>query len=261
MELSGSVMLVLKGSAQNLRVGSRAESRLSTGAIVVQSITLVLLFAAFMTLPVLADADDAICDGGQVLVTAPSEPLALSICDSVGRALALLDECDLRLSDPITISIFDNLPNPSHNCFGFYECDSNRIWLRSPDSVANVIGESALYLGFEPKVVFDSIVAHEVAHAAFAHTACADAACLANHEYVAYVIQMWSLPPSVRNEIVARFGQYEPVEPMRLNAMIAVMAPEKFAALAWQHFSEAHHGCDFVQDLATGRTSLAIVWE
>jgi hypothetical protein len=234
---------------------------LALGAIVLQSRTLGLLSAAFMSLPILADADGAICDGGQVSVTAPSYPLVQSVCDSVERTLALLDQCDLQLSEPIAISIFDNLPNLSHNCFGFYECDSNRIWLRSPDSIANVVGQSPLYLGFEAKVVFDSIVAHEVAHAAFAQTACEDATCLANHEYVAYVVQMWSLPPSVRDEIVARFGQDEPVEPLRLNAMIAVMAPEKFAALAWQHFNEADHGCDFVQDLATGRTSLAIVWE
>ena len=219
------------------------------------------LLSALIWSPVLAQADDAICEGANVSVTAPTLPLAHSVCDSVEETLSLLGQCDLALSDRVKITILDDLPNVSHACFGFYECDSNRILIRSPESIARVSGQSALYVGLDANTVFDSIVSHEVSHAAFAQSACRDAECLANHEYVAYVMQMWSLPPAIRGEIVERFGQVEPVDPMRINELIAVMAPAKFAALAWQHFNEDGNGCDFIQDLATGRVSLEIVWE
>ncbi len=219
------------------------------------------LALAVTGLPALAGAEQATCGGASVAVRAPSLALARSVCTGVDKTMLLLEQCGLGLSGPVRITVADDLPNLSHACFGYYDCDSGRILVRSPDSIADVSAESDLYLGLDPQVVFESIIAHELAHAAFAHVACEDAACLANHEYVAYAIQMWSLPPSVRDGLVAAFGQDAPVEPMRLNALIAVMAPHKFAALAWQHFNEDGHGCGFVQDLATGRTSLEIVWE
>jgi hypothetical protein len=220
-----------------------------------------LFVAASTILPVLADADDAICEGGKVSVTAPDHAIAQSVCNSVETALSLLDQCDLQLSEPVTISVFDDLPNFDHNCFGFYRCEDNQISLISPSTISEVSAQSDLYLGFDPQVVFDSIVVHEVAHAAFSHSACQESACLANQEYVAYAVQMWSMPLPVRDEIIARFGQDKPVEPVRLNDLVAAMAPEKFAALAWQHFNEPGHGCDFIQGLATGRTSLAMPWQ
>ena len=226
-----------------------------------QSKTLILAISAFMVLPVLAEADDALCDGLDVTVRAPSQSLALSVCGTVQRTLTLLEQCGLQLSDPIVIAILDDLPIFGDNCFGYYGCDSNRISLRSPTSIANVGSQSALYSGLDPMVVFDSLVAHEVAHAAFAQSTREESASLANHEYVAYAVQMWSLPPLVRDKIVPSFGQDEPVEAVRLNELVAVMAPDKFAALAWQHFNEPDHGCDFVQNLATGRTSLTIIWD
>lgn len=219
------------------------------------------LIAAFTVLPVLAHADSVVCEGADVSVTASEDLLAQSVCDTVQRTITLLEQCGLQLSEPIDISILDDLPKFGDNCFGYYECDGNHISLRSPVSIANVSAQSVLYTGLDPIVILNSLVAHEVAHAAFAQSTGEDAAFLANHEYVAYAVQMWSLPPLVRDEIVASFGQDEPVEPIRLNELVAVMAPEKFAALAWQHFNEPGHGCDFVQDLATGRATLAIIWE
>lgn len=220
-----------------------------------------LLLVALMWTPTLALPADLVCESVEAVVSAPSPSLARSVCASVEETVDLLAQCDLALSDPIKITVLDGLPNNSHGCFGYYECDSNRISIRSPASIAEVSGQSTLYAGLEPVVVFDSLVAHEVSHAAFAQTACRDAGCLANHEYVAYVMQMWSLPPPIRSGIVERFGQLEPVEPMRLNELVAVMAPGKFAALAWQHFNEDGNGCDFVQDLATGQTTLEIIWK
>jgi len=211
--------------------------------------------------PALANAGDAICESANVTVTAPRLSLAHSVCDNVEETLSLLEQCDLALPDPVKITVLDDLPNVSHACFGFYECDGNRISIRSPDSIAEVSGQSALYMGLDPNTVFDSIVTHEVSHAAFAQSSRGDAECLANHEYVAYVMQMWSLPPAVRGRIVERFGQDELVDSLRLNELVAVMAPAKFAALAWQHFNEDGNGCDFVKDLTTGRASLEIVWE
>ena len=227
---------------------------------VVRSRTELMLCAVFVSLPILTASETVSCESALATVSAPNRMLADSVCATFEETQSLLGQCELEVSKSINIEVFDALPSVSNACFGFYEYDTNRISLRSPDSIATVIEQSTLYEGLDPKTVFDSIVVHEVSHAAFAQTAFDDAACLANHEYVAYVMQMWSLPPSIRSEIVDRFGQVEPVAPQRLSEIVAVMAPAQFAALAWQHFNEDGHGCDFVQDLVIGRASLEIVW-
>jgi len=220
------------------------------------------MLGVIVALPLIgAQAETITCDGNTVSVTAPNSARAQSVCATVATALTKLNQCDLTLSQPLTITVLNDLPGVSDTCFGYYVCDENRISVRSPQGIAEVAWLSTLYQTIDPEIVFDSIVVHEVAHAAFEQTACEEALCLANHEYVAYVMQMWSFPSSVRHALVERFGQEEPVEPIRLNELIAVLAPEKFAALAWQHFNEPENGCDFVTDLVTGKVSLEVVWQ
>ena len=61
---------------------------------------------------------------------------------------------------------------------------------RPVGGVAETAQLSRPYKDISPEVVFDSIAVHEVFHAAFEQTACEDALRLANHEYVAHVMQM-----------------------------------------------------------------------
>ena len=219
------------------------------------------LCAMVLSLPTGALAETVVCSESLVSVTAPNASRAQSVCTTVMATLPKLAQCDLQLSHPLSITVLNDLPGVSDTCFGYYVCDGHRIFVRSPGGIAEITQLSRLYKDIAPEVVFDSIVVHEVSHAAFEQTACEDALCLANHEYVAYVMQMWSFPLVVRQKIVEQFGQDEPVEPIRLNDLIAVIAPEKFAALAWQHFNQPGNGCDFVGALVTGNVSLEILWQ
>ena len=225
--------------------------------------TLVALLLGTMTfsLPTRSPAETVVCAESMVSVTAPHASRAQSVCATASVTLPKLAQCDLRLSLPISITVLNDLPGVSDTCFGYYVCDGHQIFVRSPQGISEITELSLLYEDMAPEVVFDSIVVHEVSHAAFEQTACEDALCLANHEYVAYVMQMWSFAPVVRQKIIKQFGQDEPVEPIRLNDLIAVIAPEKFAALSWQHFNQPGNGCEFVKKLVSGRASLEILWQ
>lgn len=84
------------------------------------------------------------------------------------------------------------------------------------------------------------------------------ASCANNHEYVAYAMQMLLLPANERQKIVTTYDIASPIDPLLLNCFIAAMAPDRFAAIVWQHYSEQGNGCSFVRELVSGEATLGL---
>ena len=208
-----------------------------------------------------ADAEILKCKGELAFVVSEDPLIASSVCATVERTSKFLGKCGLSVATPVHVSVSDELPLVGKGCLGLFECEQQQIWLRTPAGMAEVRHEIGNFNGLDDQVVFESIVAHEWAHAAFEQTACQSALCVDNHEYVANVAQMWSLPESLRDQLVAEFPVKAPVDTHRLNAFVAALAPDRFAAIAWQHFSEEGNGCDFVADLIEGRRTLQLLPE
>jgi len=64
------------------------------------------------------------------------------------------------------------------------------------------------------------------------------ASCANNHEYVAYAMEMLSLPAHERQKIVAAYDIASPIDLLLMNSFFAAMAPVRFALIVWQHYSE-----------------------
>lgn len=146
--------------------------------------------AMVLSLPAVALAETVVCSESLVSVTAPNTRRAPSVCTTVMATLPTLVRCDLRLSHPLSMMVSNDLPLVSDTCFGFYVCDGHRIFVRMPAGIAETAQLSRQYKDITPEVVFDSIAVHEVSYAVFEQTACEDALRLANHKYVADVMQM-----------------------------------------------------------------------
>jgi hypothetical protein len=149
------------------------------------------------------------------------------------EALARVAQCHLSLPEPVLITVADTLPDSIEGCVGYFECATNRIFLRTPDAIAGSRDPLSAFPILDPKVQFDSLVVHELAHAAFQQTGCTAAICPENHEYVGYAMQMWALPDQARTAIVDRFRKHEPIDARRLNMFIAAIAPDRYAAYVW----------------------------
>ena len=109
--------------------------------------------------------------------------------------------------------------------------------------------------------LFDSLIVHEMAHAFFGNTKCGLETCRAGHEYIAYAMQLSSLPERSRALFLAEFPSRGNVDLNKLSDFYLDLMPESFAADAWRHFSEAAHGCSFIGDVVSGQVTFSSEFE
>ena len=229
-----------------------------THQILVVSLALLMCLPGVYPSEALADAHMVTCDLTNFTVEAETTAEAQAVCQLVSDALPQLQDCHMPVKLPVKIRVSDELRGVGPRCLGYYQCESSEIYVRSAEGMVQSIDPEGAYRQIETDVFFESIVVHEIAHALFQQNACVSAACADNHEYVAHAMQMAWLPEEARALIVQEYPQDPPIDPMLLNGFIAAMAPDRYAALVWQHFSEPENGCNFVQRLLIGETTLQI---
>ena len=93
-----------------------------------------------------------------------------------------------------------------------------------------------------------SIVAHEVAHA-IASQNLPEKQAFVTQEYIAYVTQLATMPPDVREKVLANFPNNSFDTDEQINMTIFMMAPEVFAVKAYRHFLKPENGAAFFQRL------------
>jgi hypothetical protein len=207
---------------------------------------------------VLTDDLQVTCDVPGFSVQAETGAEARQVCRVISAALPQLRSCHLSVQNPVHITVSEELADAPARCLGYYQCDQSEIHIRSAQGMERVFAPDSVFGQVGLDAFFESIVVHEVAHALFQQNACVTAACIDNHEYVAHAMQMAWLPDDQRALILDAYPTETPVDPMRLNSFIAAMAPERYAALVWQHFNQPENGCDFVQGLLSGDVSLQL---
>lgn len=220
-----------------------------------RSVPAALLVVLFVS-PLASDAQQATCDVSGITVTAPTEPDARTVCQTISAALPRLQACHLNVQHPLRVTVSDDLPGVGPQCLGYYQTDRSEIFIRTAAGMVQSINPQSAFSRIDPPLLFESIVVHELAHALFQQSSRAADPCTEDHEYVAYGMQMAWLPGDQRAQIIAPFGVDAPVDPMMLNAFVAAMAPDRYAALVWQHFSQPENGCAFIHRLLAGQTSL-----
>jgi hypothetical protein len=219
-----------------------------------------ILWTAFFTVLAVssAPAEPPDCPGLPISVDVPSNDLRARACDAAGRGLELLASCGLPLQSPIEIRVFDRANSLHDGCLARYDCSEEIIEVLSPDAITGSTPPAHPMAMIDPAQLFSSLIVHELSHALIEQLQCPVAPCLAEHEYIANVMQMSVLSPTARQVILdARPGPPDP-DPAQLNDFFAVRDPLGFAATAWRHFQFPGHGCAFVDKLLSGQESLFI---
>lgn len=203
-------------------------------------------------LPVLAEP--VACPGGDVLTVSAEEDHAL-ICDIAGRASRDLASCHLTVPEPVTIAV---IPELSDHCLGLYHCGQNLIEILAPEAYAAMQedGETRAFAGLSPEALFDSVIRHELAHAALDTMPCPFEACPVGQEYVGYTMQIMFLPDEDRAIFEAMNAQDRPVTPDMFNPIMLMMAPDNFAGRAWHDLRTRPDPCGYIRQIAEGETLL-----
>ena len=207
-----------------------------------------LLFAA----PVGADVT-RICPDPMFTVTAETDALVDQTCQSAVRAVDSLRSCQIELPEPVEIHVVDAINGTMGPCLGMYHCGEQQIEVLSPEALLTARDPDGAFAGISNPALWDSILVHELTHAAYEPVTCPFTSCIATSEYASYVMQVRSMPP----EEQAKFGEQivlkSKTSAMSVSAMIYYMAPDVFAKRAWQHFNARPEPCEYLSLIMDGK--------
>lgn len=201
-----------------------------------------------------AVAQPVACPGGAVLTEGVGAD-APWICSLAERVRGQLASCNLTVPTPITVAF---APDLGLGCVGIFHCGQDRIEPLPPARYTEMreTGEIVAFAALSPDAFFESVLRHEMAHAALDDMPCPFDSCIVAQEYIAYTMQIRFLPEDQRAAYEAENRHDGRVSRDTLNAFILQMAPDVFAHRAWQHLTERPDPCGFIGSVARGEVVL-----
>lgn len=201
----------------------------------------------------------SVCDGGAVEVqNATSDELSL-ICKAAGTAVDYLSSCGLRLQSRLVVEVADEpIRIGGFDVFGCFDAEMDTIRLLGLESCAQAAAANRTYAALPADLFYRSIVVHEVAHSLFRSNLGKRFVPRAGHEYVAYAVQITLMPETERRQFLSPIKRSAPSDLSRFADMLLLIAPEAFAAMAYDHFAAPGNGCRLLQDLLTESRSFPV---
>ena len=186
------------------------------------------------------------CPCGTASVQAPEPALAELACTAVSDIASKLARCGVVPGQPLHIRISTEL---GPNCMGLYHCDTGVIDVLSPEAIARARRPDGAFRTLPPEIYFASIIAHEMSHAAYEAVACPFEDCPVTSDYIAYSMQMHTLPDPHRQTLIRDIDISHPVGRDHFSLVNLLMNPDGFARDAFAHFSQRPDGCAYVAQL------------
>lgn len=202
------------------------------------------------------------CPGVEISVRNADASLAGKVCAAAERATALLGDCGIRQTRPVTVEIVEMFPDSHGPCVASFDCGEDILQILPPDRLADPSIVAGAFAEVPPEVFFDSLIVHELTHA-FLHHTDPSIPLRTAHEYLAYAFQLDSLPEEHRNTILDARTSPEPVtSSMVVNPAILLFAPQIFAANAWLYFTGVGERCNSVDRIRSGELlfSFGALW-
>lgn len=188
------------------------------------------------------------------MVNAARAQDAQRVCAAVTLANQTFESCNIPpITRPLRIDLVETL---KANCFGQYHCGEDWIELLSPDAMQAQRLPESVYADLPNDAFFQSVAVHELTHAAISEVPCPFEDCLVANEYLAYVMQIMSLPPKARLQFLKGADLDRKISRDELNPIIYFMAPDLFARKSWLHFTQREDPCGFVGQIVEGTVLL-----
>ena len=101
---------------------------------------------------------------GDGLVTLPDDtPWSDRMCIVADQAVFDLAACNLPLTEPVTVRLVEAFPI---HCVGVFHCGEGLIEILNPTKMDTAKAESPLFAPLDTERYFESILYHELVHAA-----------------------------------------------------------------------------------------------
>ncbi len=175
------------------------------------------------------------------------------VCAAVKRATELFGQCDFTDLPRVRVQVSKEPINVcGGDAFGSFDAERQAIRIVDTATCRKMANSNAAYASLPFSEFYQSIVVHEIAHQFFRSHLKDKKASHAAHEYVAYALQIASLPPRARNQLLNSFPDEPPEDLAPFVEMLLLMSPMYFGVLAYHHFSAPGNGCRVLQEIVRG---------
>jgi hypothetical protein len=199
--------------------------------------------------PAVASAPQAVPTARERCAAVPVEVVAATgeerrlACAAAGELLARLARCGIGLQRPLQIRVGADIPHaPGRAVVGLFDRANQRLYVRELESIPALVGGTP-FAEIPPPELFKSMIIHEIAHAVLHQNAGPDAVGAVGHEYLAYALQIESLPAGARERFLQAVGKRQSVKEFVFNDVLLDMNPCLFAAYAFEHLAAAGERC------------------
>lgn len=203
-----------------------------------------------------------VCARGQAIVTADTIGDRLTACLGAAKAVRFLAPLGLVARDAVSISVVDALDAAGGPAvLGLYDPRTRRVQVLAATAPTLGTGEKG---GFGVPLDDDmraGIVAHEVTHAILDQYAAEYPLDRASHEYLAYTVQLATLPPPTRARILAASDVTGFDAVTQASPLYLAIDPGRFAVNAYLHFRAAADPRAVLATLVGKSKAQAGLWE
>jgi hypothetical protein len=198
------------------------------------------------------------CPGSLVEVSGTTSGEHSSTCAAANRALQFLERCGMAPKRPIHVAIQDEVHHPhSGLVFGLFDPAKEVVRIARQARLPKLIKQTP-YAMLPLDAFYASLVVHEVVHALMHQYQSKRATSQAAYEYLAYALQIESMPPAVRATFLEPFNPAEFSSDILLNDFLLFLKPQYFAARAHTLFSRAGDRCTHIQALLKGELAFIV---
>lgn len=174
------------------------------------------------------------------------------VCNAAHEVLAFFRSLGVEVKDVIAIQIADHDIDARLPHIGSYSSENKLVKLLSLKEAVARHNDNKLFGLSMNKALYRSVVAHELAHALADQNFGFEEPPLVVHEYIAYVVQLSTMDPELRAEVLAGsdVAAYEDVSEM--SCVYYAMDPSGFGIKAYRHYVALSDPGAFIRRLLSG---------
>jgi len=208
-----------------------------------------LLLACLLFLSAMhpVEADFRTCPNSRTLVDAALEADFNSVCSMSKKVSDFLSQQDFVVPDKIEVTVTDENSTWHTNAyFGHFNPMNNQIEVMSYNACLNATRDRRVFGMPFNLDLHRSFIAHEITHAITLKNSEERGLSRIMHEYIAYSIQIATMPPSVRKGVLLSSSVEAFNTKAEMTETYLELNPELFAIKAYRHMKQSGNGNDIV---------------
>lgn len=174
-------------------------------------------------------------------------------CTGAARALTYMLDKDFREPPEISIRIIDSLQeNSVPVAHGHFDAKTKTATVMSRTVYQDArVQNRVLGLPMDTEL-YSSIFTHEVAHAIAHENFAVEKPPTVAHEYIAYTVQLATLPDALRNRILTAIPGTGFEHEREISELYMAFDPDRFAVQVYRHFMRSTNRTEFFARLLSG---------